>query len=130
MRRLLIPISISIFIWTFIIGPVLPTDSVAAEPEKSSLLLDLSKDTQITKIESSFKGKGEERAWWIEVTIKNLAETPRIYNAEILLNDIHNFTQKTGKPLEPGKEVKISFASYLLTAPADKIYLKIVSGTP
>lgn len=130
MKRLLNMISVSLLIFTSIFGLLVPNCLDAQEPEKSSLILDLPKDTQITKMESYFKGKGEERACWIEVTIKNLAETTRVYNVEILLNDTHSFAHVAGKPLEPDKETKITFASYLLKTLAEKIYLKVQSSAP
>jgi len=121
---------ISFFVLFFMIGLLVPNYLAAAEPEKSLLILDLPSGAQVTKMASYFAGKGEERACWIEVTIKNVGETPRVFQAELLLNDIHSFAQKTSKPLEPNKETILKFASYLLKAPAEKIYLKLISNTP
>lgn len=130
MKKWLNIISVSVLIWSFIIALLGPNELSAAEPEKSLLILDLPKNAQITRIESYFAGKGEERACWIDVTFKNLSETPKVYNVELLINDTYNFVQKAGKPLEPDKEAKIKFASYLLKTLAEKIYLKIISVTP
>ena len=130
MKRLAQSVRIIIVVLFFVIQSLIPYDVFADEAQKSLLILDLPKDVQITQIESYFEGKGEERACWFDVTIKNLSEAPRIFTAELLLNDTHSFANKTTKPLESNKETKLRFASYLLQTPAEKIYLKLSSFAP